>query len=138
MAELPRMESPSLRAHRRQRTWQILVPLVGMTVLIIAAAVLAVRGGTPQTGTWAAISTIWILAPLLGFALLIIVLLGSMIYGFYRLFVVLPRYTLRAQELVSRVETGTRRAADGIARPFIWIRQVGAALESFLSLGSRR
>jgi hypothetical protein len=78
------------------------------------------------------------LAPLLTFALLLAGLLAFLIYGFYRLFLVLPGYTARLQSFVFRVDSGTRRAADGIARPFIWIRQVGAALKSFLSLGSRR
>lgn len=132
------MESPSLRAHQHQRTWQILVPLFGMSALIIAAAVLAVRGGTSQTRAWADISIIWMLAPLLIFALLLAAILAFMIYGFYRLISVLPRYTLRAQDLAFRLDSGARRIADGIARPFIWIRQVGAALGSFLSLGSRR
>jgi hypothetical protein len=138
MAELPHSESPSLRAHKHQRTWQILVPLVGVSALIIATAILAVSGGAPQARVWADLSVIWMLAPLLTFAVLLIGVLGFLIYGFYRLFLLLPGYTARLQDFVFRVDNGARRVADGIARPFIWIHQIGAALESFLSLGSRK
>lgn len=138
MAELPRIESPSLRAHRRQRTWQILVPLFGVSAVIIAAAVLFVRSGPPQTRVGADISIIWILIPLLTFALLLVLVLALLIYGFYRLFLVMPRVTTRVQGFSFRVESGVRGVTDRIARPVIWIRQVGAALESILSLGSHR
>ena len=138
MAELPHRESPSLRAHKHQRTWQILVPLAGMSALIIAAAVLAVRGGPSQARVWADVSIIWMLMPLTIFALLLAGVLAFLIYGFYRLFLLLPVYTGRVQDFVFRGESGVRRVSDGIARPLIWIRQIGAALESFLSLGSRK
>jgi hypothetical protein len=138
MLEPPHLASPSLRAHRRQRTWQILAPLLGLSALIIAGAVLAVTIRPGQTRVVADISTIWLLAPLLIGALLAAGVLAALIYGLARLMLVLPGYTIRLQRLVFRLQSGVRQTADAIVRPFIWIRQVGAALASILSLGSRK
>jgi hypothetical protein len=138
MPEPLRLESPSLRLHKRQRVWQILVPFSVLSALLIVAAVLLVTLRPAQTRVAADISTIWILAPLLVLALLAVGLLAALIYGLARIMLVLPGLTTRLQDFVFRLESGARRAADGAVRPVIWIRQVAAALALILSLGSRR
>ena len=138
MLEPPRLASPSLRLHKRQRIWQILVPFSFLSALIIAGAVLLVTLRPAQTRVAADIATIWILAPLLVFALLAAVLLGALIFGLARLLLVLPPLTARVQSFVFRLESGVRNAADGVVRPVVWIRQAAAALASILSPGLHR
>lgn len=128
--ENPPVESPSLRAHKRQQVWQILVPFLAMTALLLAAAIWLVSGGRSQTRLWADISLIWLLLPMLALTLLLAVLLGALIYGMARLLKVTPRFTARAQGLADQAAAGIRRAADGAAQPFIWLKQAGAGVRS--------
>ena len=123
-------DSPTVLKHKHQFTWQILVPFLVMAALIITGAVLAVTGGPKQTGVWADVSIIWMLAPMLGFALLITVVLGSLIYGMAKLTQITPHYTGRAQEFADTVSAGTHKVADGAAKPIFWFQQAGATIKS--------
>ena len=122
-----------MRRHLHQRTWQILVPFLLMTGLTVAAAVLVVAGGESQARLWADISIIWLLAPLLVLALLVVVLLGFLIYALAQLARVTPHYTLRAQRFADQVQSVVQQAANWVVKPFVWIQQAAATIESFLS-----
>jgi len=122
-------ETPTVRAHKRQLAWQILVPFFVVTALILVVAVLIAIGAT-DTRTWADVSTIWLIAPLLVFALLFVAVLGFLIYGVARLLQVTPRYTGKAQDFFALLSTWARIVADGATKPFIWFRQAGAILKS--------
>jgi hypothetical protein len=124
-------DSPSIRHHKRQMAWQIILPFVLMAVVIIVAAVLVTFGETSPTSLWRDVSLIWILAPVLALALLMIVVLGFIIYGLARVKQAAPRFTSRAQELTMQGANGIRKIADGAAKPVIWLEQVGAAVRSF-------
>jgi len=130
MADRKTPDSPTVLKHKNQFTWQILVPFLVMAALIITGAVLAVTGGPKQTGVWADVSIIWMLAPMLGFALLITVVLGSLIYGMAKLTQITPHYTGRAQVFADTVAAGTHKVADGAAKPIFWFQQAGATIKS--------
>jgi len=133
MPELPAVDSPTVRTHKRQRTWQILVPICAMAALTVAAAVLTASGAATRTRVWADVSLIWLIAPLMVLALLFLAVLIALIYGLMKLAQITPRYTARAQDLAARVSTGTRKAADGAASPFVWLRQAGAVIEDLVN-----
>ncbi len=124
----------SMRAHQRQFAWQILVPFLVMAGLIVAGAVLAVTGKTPGSRVLADVSVIWLLAPMLFFALAILVFVITIIYGMAKLLQLLPRYTGKAQGIFTRISTGTRQAANGAAKPIVWFRQAGAVIKSIFKL----
>lgn len=70
-------------AHRKQRTWQIIVPLVVCVLLALALAVWAVLvsgSSSPATGQWAAISTVWLVLPVLITLMIFMALVGGLIY----------------------------------------------------------
>jgi len=123
-------ESPTMRMHKRQQVWQIFVPFAIITAILLTLALLLVTGSQPQTHLWANISLIWLLAPMLILALLLIVLLGAMVYGMARLLDRLPIFTHRAQGLAEQAAAGVRRAADEVVQPFIWLEQAQAAVRS--------
>lgn len=123
-------DSPTVLKHKHQFTWQILVPFLVMAGLIITGAVFAVTGGPKQARVWADVSIIWMLAPMLGFALLITVVLGSLIYGMAKLTQITPHYTGRAQEFAVTVSAGTHKVADGATKPIFWFQQAGATIKS--------
>jgi hypothetical protein len=130
MENQPPFERPTVRAHKRQFAWQILVPFLVMAALIITGAVLVVTGGESQNGVWADISMIWLIAPALLFALAFLVLLITIIYGMIKLLQVIPVYTGKAQGIFVLLSSGTRKLADGAAKPFVWFRQAGAVIKS--------
>jgi hypothetical protein len=127
------VETPSVRVHKRQLAWQILVPFLVVMALILVAAVMVATGAT-NTRTWADISTIWLIAPMLVVALLFVTVLGFLIYGFARLLKVTPRFTGKAQDFFVLVSAWARSIADGVARPFVWFQQAGAVLKSIFKL----
>ncbi|MCS7010745.1 MAG: hypothetical protein N2049_04070 [Anaerolineales bacterium] len=123
-------ETPSLRAHKRQRLWQIWLPMIALTVLILAAALLVTLGGAGQTRLWSDISLIWLMLPLLAFGLVGLGLSGLAIYGMARLLRATPRLTGKLQFFAGQANVGTRRLSDKAVQPFIWIRAAGAAVRS--------
>lgn len=134
MAEPHPVDSPTVQLHKRQLTWQILVPFLVVTALVIAAAAWVVSGGASGTRTWADVSIIWILAPLLMFALLLVIVLGFLIYGIAKLTQITPRYTGKAQHFFALLSTRTRKIANGAAKPIVWIQQAGAVIKSIFRL----
>lgn len=123
--------SPSIRSHRQQLFWQIIFPFILVAILLIVTAVwIAFFGEAQPNSQWRDISIIWLFVPMLMLALLLMILLGFMIYGLARLKKILPRVTWRAQELTLQGAEYTRKIADGIAKPVIWIEQAKASLRS--------
>jgi hypothetical protein len=122
-------ETPSVNAHKRQLAWQILVPFFVVTAIILVVAVLVASGVTANRA-WADVSTIWLIAPILVFALLFLVVLGFLIYALAKLLQVTPRYTGKAQDFFALLSKWARMIADGAARPFMWFQQAGAVLKS--------
>jgi hypothetical protein len=126
------IETPTVQAHKRQLAWQILVPFFIVTALIIVVAVLVATGVT-ATRAWADVSTIWLIAPILVFALFFVAVLGFLIYGLARLLQVTPRYTGKAQDFFALLSRCVRIIADGATKPFVWFQQAGAMLKSIFN-----
>ena len=128
------VDSPTVHAHKRQLAWQILVPFLVVTALIITAAILVATGAASATRTWADVSIIWFIAPMLVFALFFVILLGSLIYGIAKLTQITPHYTGKAQDFFALLSGWTRKIADGAAKPFVWYQQAGAVIKSIFKL----
>ena len=123
------LETPTVQTHKRQFAWQILVPFLVVMALILVVAVLVATGAT-DTRAWADVSTIWVIIPVLILALVFMVVLGFLIYGFAKLLQVTPRYTGKAQDFFAMLSTWARIIADGTTKPFVWFQQAGAVLKS--------
>jgi len=134
MVNEPPVDRLTIRTHKHQFTWRILVPFLVMAGLIIAGAVLVITGGAPRTGVWVDVSVIWLLAPALFFALLFLAIMITTIYGMAKLLQLMPHYTGKAVSIFALLSAGTRKLADGAAKPFVWCRQAGAVLKSIFRL----
>jgi cytochrome c biogenesis factor len=119
--------------HRRQLAWQILVPFFVVMAIILFVAVLVALGAT-ATRAWADVSTIWLIAPMLVFALFFVAVLSFLIFGIAKLLQVTPRFTGKAQDFFALLSSWARIIADGAAKPFFWIQQAGAILKSIFKL----
>ena len=89
--------------------------VIGMIVLISIATFKA--GG--DVGHWAAISTIWIVLPIIIVGLIFLAVLIGFIYLLSHALGVLPRYTGIAQDYVYKARAYLLRGADLVVRPVI-------------------
>ena len=134
-AVLPEPVHESYRRHRKQRTSQIVLPIILAAILFIALVILviiATANGTGDVGRWAAISTMWIAIPtcIMGFVLL--ALLGGMVYLMGRLLGIAPTYTGKAQDFVHKLAIRIRRAADMTVKPVFSVNGFGATIKAIL------
>lgn len=123
-AQLPHPEHYSYLKHRKQRTTQIILPVVVSALLMIGLIVLislSTFNSGGDVGRWAAISTIWIIIPLLIVGLILLALLIGLIYLMARALGGLPYYTGIAQDYVYLARGYIIRAADAVAKSVISI-----------------
>ncbi len=87
--------------------------LVVLTYLTIRATFQT--GG--DTGRWAAISTIWLVLPVMLGGLLLLAVLGAAIFLLANVSGLILPYSYKAQRIFYRIEYGTKRAALMVHRP---------------------
>ncbi len=107
--------------------------MVLTAILFVALIVwinLATFRGGGDSARWAAVSTIWIFAPLIIVSLIFLVLLIGMIYLLVRLLGIAPLYTNKAQLFVQKLGIYIQHAADIPVKPFIFLDSVGATLKA--------
>jgi hypothetical protein len=126
-----RPEHYSYMRHRRQIVRQIILPVVLSAVLMIALIVwicLATFNQGGDVGRWAAISTMWIVTPVMFVGLIVLALLGGLIYLMIRILRGLPYYTGMAQDYVYIGQGYVKRFADMLVKPIIglngWIETI--------------
>jgi uncharacterized membrane protein len=135
-AQLPAPEHYSYQLHRKQRAMQIILPMVISTLVLIgmiALISLATFKSNGDVGRWAAISTIWIVIPILVTGLIVLAILIGLIYLMARALGALPHYTGMAQDYVYLAQDYIARGADMVVKPVIalegFIKKVTAFLE---------
>jgi len=133
-----RKESPTIKLHRRQFFWQIILPLLVTLALLVTGGVSIAIGGASQARLWADISIIWLIIPALILALLGLVLLGFLVYAIARLLKAMPRFTAQVQDIAKKVSTGSRKVADETIKPILWVQQALAVWKTFLDALLRR
>ena len=123
---------PSYRNHRRQFWLQIFLPLILAVLLIIAVAVVSGIAAFGQNGDaprWAAISTIWLVIPVMIFGLIFLAILLGLVYLMVRALQGLPPYTSKAQYYVNRGASEVKRFSDLAAKPVLFIEGIIASLK---------
>ena len=114
--------------------WQIILPMVLTSLLLIALIVLinvaTFRDGG-DVGRWAAISTIWLVIPIMLGLLIVTALLGGLVYLMQKLLNITPTYTGMAQDYVHIGAGYVRRALDAIIRPVLQLNGVLASINAF-------
>ncbi len=133
MTQSPRKFIPPPRnplthaAHKREVFWQITVPLVlctlvcvGMTALVVWSAAV----GNPEVSRWADVSLIWLSPPIVIGSLVMLVLVGGLAFGIFKLIQVLPPYARLVQDFFLRLHVRVRQVCDRAVKPFI---QAGGA-----------
>ncbi len=121
-AKLPHPEHYSYVKHRRQRLTQVILPVAVSLLLLIGMIVwisLATFNSNGDAGRWAAISTMWILMPIMTVGLIFLAVLIGLIYLMVLALGVLPYYTGLAQDYVYKTQSYITHAADMAVKPII-------------------
>lgn len=130
-------EHPSYQLHRRQLWTQILIPILAV-ILVVAAVIVVVSvvtfRGNGDVERWAAVSTIWLVIPILGAGLLALAAFAALVYGMARLLAVIPPYSGYAQRIVWRVGGYVKRGAELAVKPALVAGSVSAALKRLTGL----
>lgn len=134
--KLPLHVHESYLKHRKQRTWQIIFPVVLSSVLCLALVVLInfatfQQGG--DVGRWAAVSTIWIVIPIMLGLIIVLALLAGMIYLLAKLLHITPTYTGLVQDYVHLGALYIQRATEAVVRQVIQLQGVIASVQRFFA-----
>ncbi|MCP4139508.1 MAG: hypothetical protein GY755_04310 [Chloroflexi bacterium] len=128
--EPPYKKKASYQAHRRDFIWQILLPMLLVLVLVVIASVFTAMRPSATASLWADISTIWLLIPLLIFALITLVILAGLIYGMAKLLDITPFYTQKLYALICLLTEKIKNAADSSAKPIFFVEELSASIKS--------
>jgi hypothetical protein len=133
-AKLPQPVHESYKRHRKDLTWKIIFPVVLSVVLCIALIVLvnvATFRDNGDVGRWAAVSTIWIVIPIMFGMLIFLALLVGIIYLLAKLLNVTPTYTGLAQDYVRKAAVYIKHAADALVKPVLQLNGILAGVIAF-------
>ncbi len=125
---------PSYQKHQRQFWTQIILPMILAALVVIAVATLAgvaTFGADGDSPRWAAVSTIWLVIPVMFFGLLFLAVVAGLIYLLAQTLKVIPPYTSKAQYYTYQVSDIIKRISDGVAKPIIFIESVLARIKAF-------
>ena len=125
----------SYKRHRRQLTSQIILPMV-LTAILFVALIVLINVATFRDGgdvaRWAAISTIWIVIPIMIASLIFLAVLVGIIYLLARLLGIAPIYTNRAQDFMRKLAIRIQHAPDASVKPVIFLDSIGASISRLL------
>ncbi len=131
--QFPQPKHYSYRVHRRQVTRQIILPVVLAALAMIAMIVLisfATFNQDGDVGRWAAISTIWIVIPILVAGIVLLAILIGLIYLMALALGYLPHYSAIAQDYVFKARGYIIRAANKVVKPIFafdgWLENIKA------------
>ena len=137
MDSLKPFDRPFMKRHRQQRLWQIILPIILISLIIfsIGGYFVAIEGS--QSRVLADISIIWIIMPLLLIFLVALAVLIGMIYLLYKVNRNTPLLTQRIQRIFSLIQQKSLHIVDSIVKPVLWINQLQAGIVRLFKKNNR-
>lgn len=133
-AKIPQPVHESYKRHRKELTWQILLPVILSALLFVALIVLiniATFNQGGDVGRWAAISTIWIVIPVMVAGVVLLALLVALVYLMKRLLGITPTYTGLAQDYVHLAASYIKRGTEMAVKPVLFLDGIGVSVKAF-------
>lgn len=124
----------SYKRHRREMMWQIVLPVAFAALLFIALIVLiniATFNQGGDVGRWAAISTMWIVIPVMVAGVVLLAILAALVYLMKQLLGITPKYTGIAQDYVNKAAVYVRRGTEMAVKPVLFLGGIGASVKTF-------
>jgi hypothetical protein len=118
------------RRHQKEVLWQVTVPMLIGSVILLALALLAVGFGPVEARRWASISIIFLVVPMMLGTLLMLVFLSGSIYATIRLILVIPRYSYQALAWLLLLGLRIQRLNDRLVEPFLRAHMVSASMKT--------
>ena len=131
---IPQPVHESYLKHRKQVVWQVVMPVVLTSLLIVALIVLINIATFRQDGDvarWAAISTIWIVIPIMFGLLIFLALMVGLVYLMKKLLGITPTYTGMAQDYTYIAVDYIKRATEAIVKPVLQLNGILASINAF-------
>ena len=130
-ATLPERNLKTQKNHRREVAWQITLPLVLGLIIILSlfawTIISAAQGGSVSQS--ADTSLIFLLIPTMVMALVPLAITAGLAYGVIALIKVLPKYSYKAQEAMTKVQGLVQTGTDKLVEPIIRFKSTIAAFE---------
>ena len=133
MKSQPSRNHPSYQNHRRQFWTQIFLPMILAVLFILVVAVItgiAAFGQNGDSPRWAAISTIWLVIPVMFFGLIFFALVAGLVYLLAQALKVIPPYSAKAQYYVDRGASEAQRFSDMATKPVLFLEGIKASLKA--------
>ena len=133
MKSQPSRNHPSYQNHRRQFWIQIFLPIILAVLFILVVAVItgiAAFGQNGDSPRWAAISTIWLVIPVMFFGLIFFALVAGLVYLLAQALKVIPPYSSKAQYYVDRGASEAQRFSDMATKPVLFLEGIKASLKA--------
>ena len=114
------LETPAAKAHKQQRFWQVIFPVISFSVLMLAGLVfLIVRNGrfSPGVAEVSGAATVLVVLPVLFIALINLAILIGIIYGLTKLKPVIPRTGLKVLEFMEKARWNIRKELISASNP---------------------
>ena len=122
------------KRHQKEMLWQVTVPMVIGSIILLAPAVLAAGtafGIVPDdTRRWADISMIWLILPVMLATLLSLVFLAGSIYAVMRLILLFPKYSYQALGWLLLLGLNLQRLNDRLVEPFLRGQMLSASMKT--------
>ena len=128
-------DHPSYQLHRKQLWTQILLPILLAVLVFIAVIVLtsvATFRNNGDVARWAAISTIWLVLPVLIVGLLFLIILLAIIYLLARVTSPIPPYSYQAQKFVYQIEGYVKRGTEMLVKPLLFVDIIKLQINKFM------
>jgi hypothetical protein len=108
--------------HHREVFWQITLPIIIVSLILLVLAVLTVGLSAESASTWADISLIYMIVPALLMSLLAMIILAGGIYLTVWLIRMRPFYFFKGHNWFLLVNLRVGRVGDSLAEPFLRVR----------------
>ncbi len=121
--------------HRRQKVWQILLPIVLVTLTAITLFVLLLiqnTGAASSISEYSSISIIWLILPVMVGSLFVLLVLAGFIYLIHKLTGAIPLFGLKARTIVYNIALFLHKAADKSVIPTMKLHQIRAAWKTII------
>lgn len=135
MVNIPPTSEPvrnpqTYRRHRHEVLWQITIPILTVSVILLLVSLLATTLEAAEAGRWSSISIIWLIIPVMIFALILFVFLAAGIYATVRLIQLLPIYSFQALGWLLMFGINIRRLTDRMVAPILRAHSLSASVKA--------
>jgi hypothetical protein len=126
------LRNPQTEAHhRREVFWQITVPLIIGGAIFVGFVILTIFSSAARVSQNADVALIWLMPLPMLMCLLTVALLGAMVYGLWKLIVILPGKMFQLQNLFKQIQSFVRMVSDKLVEPFLKAHSAAASAGAF-------